>query len=74
MRRGPRVNYDAIAHLYDNQPYRARPADAEFLALALVYQAGVNRLERDIADPSMARSRQDHLCLVTIRSEMPSGG
>jgi ubiquinone/menaquinone biosynthesis C-methylase UbiE len=30
--RTARVNYDAIAHLYDGQPYRAKPADAELLA------------------------------------------
>ena len=27
-----RVNYDAIAHLYDGQPYRAKSADPELLA------------------------------------------
>jgi hypothetical protein len=37
------------------------------------YQAGVKRLERDIADPSQAKSRKDHLCLVTIRGEAPNG-
>lgn len=26
------VNYDAIAHLYDTQPYRAKSVDAELLA------------------------------------------
>ena len=34
MRRVPRVNYDEIAHLYDAQPYRVRPADPELLAFA----------------------------------------
>jgi ubiquinone/menaquinone biosynthesis C-methylase UbiE len=33
------------------------------------YQAGVTRLERDIADPSRPRSCQDHLCLVAICGE-----
>ncbi len=28
------------------------------------YRAGVRRLERDIADPSLPRSRTDHLCLA----------
>ena len=37
------------------------------------YQAGVGRLERDIADPRMPRSRQDRLCLVTICGEAPRG-
>ncbi len=36
------------------------------------YQAGVKRLERDIADPSTPKSRKDHLCLVTIRGEAPN--
>jgi ubiquinone/menaquinone biosynthesis C-methylase UbiE len=35
------------------------------------YQAGVQRLERDIADPNIPRSRTDHLCLVTIRGDAP---
>jgi ubiquinone/menaquinone biosynthesis C-methylase UbiE len=30
------------------------------------YLAGVERLQRDVSDPRMPRSRQDHLCLVTI--------
>src|SRR5215471_11114014 len=28
----PRVNYDAIAHLYDRQPYREKTVDPELLA------------------------------------------
>lgn len=35
------------------------------------YQAGVTRLERDIADPSRPRSCQDLLCLVTICGDAP---
>jgi ubiquinone/menaquinone biosynthesis C-methylase UbiE len=38
--RGPRVDYDAVAHLYDTQPYRARAVDPELLALAGQDQAG----------------------------------
>ena len=38
------------------------------------YQAGVIRLERDVTDPSMPKSRNDHLCLVTIRGEAPIAG
>lgn len=30
--RSPRVDYDAVAPLYDSQPYRARAVDPEFLA------------------------------------------
>jgi hypothetical protein len=33
----------------------------------------VERLEHDIADPSVPRSRSDHLCLVTICGEAPNG-
>lgn len=36
------------------------------------YQAGVERLEREIADARMPRSRSDRLRLVTIRGEAPS--
>src|SRR5437667_2631883 len=32
MKTSPRVDYDAIAHLYDAQPYRAKTVDLEFLA------------------------------------------
>jgi ubiquinone/menaquinone biosynthesis C-methylase UbiE len=32
MNRSPRVNYDAIAHLYDSQPYRTKIVDPELLA------------------------------------------
>jgi ubiquinone/menaquinone biosynthesis C-methylase UbiE len=38
------------------------------------YQAGVKRLERDIADSSQPKPRKDHLCLVTIRGEAPDRG
>ena len=38
------------------------------------YQAGVKRLERDIADPNTSKSRKDHLCLVTIRGEASDWG
>jgi hypothetical protein len=37
------------------------------------YQAGVTRLERDIANLSRPRSRQDHLCLVSICGNAPRG-
>jgi len=38
------------------------------------YRAGVMRLERDVADPSVPKSRNDHLCLVTIRGQAPTAG
>jgi ubiquinone/menaquinone biosynthesis C-methylase UbiE len=37
------------------------------------YAAGVERLERETADPGGPRSRSEHLCLVTIRGEVPEG-
>ena len=40
MARQSRVEYDEIAHLYDAQPYRARTADPELLALAAERDAG----------------------------------
>jgi ubiquinone/menaquinone biosynthesis C-methylase UbiE len=36
------------------------------------YRAGVKRLRRDIADPDLPRSRNDQLCLVTIRGDAPA--
>src|SRR5438094_9415109 len=32
MHPSPRVNYDAVAHLYDTQPYRAKTVDPELVA------------------------------------------
>src|SRR5262245_60964020 len=32
MNPSPRVHYDAIAHLYDTQPYRAKTVDPDLLA------------------------------------------
>ncbi len=32
MKPSPRVHYDAIAHLYNTQPYRAKTVDPELLA------------------------------------------
>jgi ubiquinone/menaquinone biosynthesis C-methylase UbiE len=37
------------------------------------YLAGVERLERDVADAGAPQSRHDHLCLVTVCGEAPSG-
>jgi len=34
------------------------------------YRAGIERLERDVADPNMPRSRADHLCLITISGKV----
>jgi ubiquinone/menaquinone biosynthesis C-methylase UbiE len=43
MRTAARVDYDAIAHLYDGQPYRAKTADPE-LAAFLARPAAPDRL------------------------------
>lgn len=44
MPRRLRVDYDAIAHLYDAQPYRARTADLELLASAAGRDASALRV------------------------------
>lgn len=36
------------------------------------YAAGIDRLERDIADPSFPATRPDHYCRVTIRGDKPA--
>lgn len=52
------------------QTVRRRDTCSQLQAISdAVYRAGVQRLERDIADPDAARSRSNHLCLVTIRGE-----
>jgi ubiquinone/menaquinone biosynthesis C-methylase UbiE len=39
-----------------------------------VYAAGVQRLERELAEPGAPRRRGDHLCLVNIRGEKRTSG
>jgi ubiquinone/menaquinone biosynthesis C-methylase UbiE len=39
MRTSSRINYDAIAHLYDSQPYRAKTVDPE-LMMFMAQRAG----------------------------------
>jgi len=49
MRTTSRVNYDAIAHLYDGQPYRRKTIDPEFVTF-IAQHASSDRLSRlDIA-------------------------
>jgi SAM-dependent methyltransferase len=37
------------------------------------YEAGIKRLEHELAEASAPRMRADHLCLLTIRGDKPSG-
>jgi ubiquinone/menaquinone biosynthesis C-methylase UbiE len=54
---------------------RRRDTCSQLLAISdAAYQEGVKRLERDIADSKIPRSRKNHLCLVTIRGEAPRIG
>jgi SAM-dependent methyltransferase len=54
---------------------RRRDTCSQLLAISdAAYQEGVKRLERDIADSKIPRSRKNHLCLVTIRGAAPHAG
>lgn len=54
---------------------RRRDTCSRLLAISNAsYQAGLKRLARDIADASKPRSREDHLCLITVCGESPGGG
>jgi hypothetical protein len=35
------------------------------------YAAGIQRLKKDVADAGQSATRQDHLCLITIRGDRP---
>jgi len=51
---------------------RRRDGNSQLLTLPdAAYQAGLNRLERELADTSAPRSRPDHLCFVTISGDKP---
>ncbi len=69
-----RVAYEHV-HFEQNLPQwietmRRRDTCSQLQAISdAAYQVGVKRLERDIADPSVPKSRKDHLCLVTIRGD-----
>ena len=71
----------AYEHVHFEQDLRAlleivrrRDTCSQLQAISdAAYQTGVERLERDIADPKAPRSRKNHLCLATIRGEAPSG-
>jgi ubiquinone/menaquinone biosynthesis C-methylase UbiE len=49
---------------------RRRDRNSQLLTLSdKAYQAGLRRLESELADPSAPRSRADHLCFITVRGE-----
>jgi ubiquinone/menaquinone biosynthesis C-methylase UbiE len=54
---------------------RRRDICSELLAISdTAYEAGVRRLERELADGSVPRLRADHLCLLTLRGDKPGRG
>ena len=51
---------------------RRRDRNSQLLTLSdKAYEAGLRRLESELADPSAPRSRADHLCFVTLRGDKP---
>jgi ubiquinone/menaquinone biosynthesis C-methylase UbiE len=53
---------------------RRRDTCSQLLAITdTAYQAGLRRLERELAEATAPQRRVDHLCLLTIRGEKPSG-
>jgi ubiquinone/menaquinone biosynthesis C-methylase UbiE len=51
---------------------RRRDRNSQLLTLSgKAYEAGLCRLESELADPSAPRSRADHLCFVTICGDKP---
>jgi ubiquinone/menaquinone biosynthesis C-methylase UbiE len=51
---------------------RRRDRNSQLLTLSdTAYEAGLRRLESELADPSAPRSRADHLCFVTVRGDKP---
>jgi SAM-dependent methyltransferase len=68
------ASYEHV-HFEQNLPawleiFRRRDTCSQLQAISdAAYQAGVKRLEREIANPGVPKSRKDHLCLVTIRGD-----
>jgi hypothetical protein len=51
---------------------RRRDTCSQLLAITdIAYEAGLTRLERELAEGTAPRQRADHLCLLTIRGEKP---
>ena len=54
---------------------RRRDTCSQLLAIPdTAYEAGVRRLEREIAEETAPRVRTDHLCLLTISGDKPNPG
>ena len=53
---------------------RRRDTCSQLLAISdVAYEAGLRRLERELEQVTAPQQRADHLCLLTIRGEKPSG-
>ena len=53
---------------------RRRDTCSQLMAISdAAYQAGLGRLERELEQGTAPQQRADHLCLLTIRGEKPSG-
>ena len=51
---------------------RRRDRNSQLLTLSdTAYEAGLRRLESELADPNAPRSRADHRCVVTVRGDKP---
>ena len=49
---------------------RRRDTNSQLMAISdHAYEAGIHRLEREVADADKPRVRADHLCLITIRGD-----
>ena len=47
---------------------RRRDTNSQLMAISdRAYEAGIDRLKREVADAVEPRVRADHLCLITIR-------
>jgi ubiquinone/menaquinone biosynthesis C-methylase UbiE len=53
---------------------RRRDTCSQLLTISdAAYAAGLNRVQKELADGNASRVRADHLCFVTIRGERPMG-
>lgn len=64
-----------LEHLRFDQDMRAwlcmvrrRDTNSQLMAISdRSYEAGIHRLESELADPDAPKMRPDHLCLITVR-------
>jgi hypothetical protein len=53
---------------------RRRDTNSQLMAISdCGYDAGVRRLESELADADAPKARTDHLCLITIRGDKKAG-